>query len=85
MSALAAAFRGLADQIVATGQPAQRIGYATGQVVDVTAGVITVAVLGDQVQAPYHGALPSVGAMVDLLIIDSSPVILGVLNGIPTF
>ncbi len=85
MGDLAAAVRGLADEITATARPATNLGFATGQVDSITAVVVTVLVLGDKVQVPYYGALPAVGATVGVLFIEGSPVILGVPNGVPTF
>lgn len=85
MGELAAALRGLADEIVTSTTPARSLDYATGTVTAVAAGVVTVQALGAAQQIAYLGAAPAVGATVAVLFIDGSPLILGAVNGIPTF
>jgi hypothetical protein len=81
---------GLRDSVRALGgQVAQQqaattaLAFAQGSVQSVSAGVLTVLVLGNTVQAPYYGALPAIGDTVDVLLIEGSPRILGVPHGVP--
>lgn len=76
--------RQLADQIAPPPKPSTELSFGVGQVQSVTTGVVTIQVLGATTQAPYYGALPSVGATVDVLFIEGSPRILGTPHGVPT-
>lgn len=75
--------RALATQIAPPPKPSTELAFAVGLVESVSAGVVTVRVLGAATQAAYYGALPTVGATVDVLLIEGSPRILGVPHGAP--
>lgn len=77
--------RRLATEIMAAAKPSAWLGYATGQVVDVTNGIVTVATLGVEQQISHLGPTPTPGATVAVLFIAGSPLILGTISGVPTF
>lgn len=76
--------RQLADQIAPAPKPSSELAFAVGIVESISAGVVTVRLLGAATQAPYYGALPTVGTTVDVLLIEGSPRILGTPHGVPT-
>lgn len=62
----------------------QRLGVLNGTVTgSVSASQVTVSIAGTPVPMVYLGALPPVGAQVKVLLVDGSPLCLGVWPGVP--